>query len=218
VPAKQARFQYKPNSIMKNLRTLLLVVGGLLVLAAIVLLSIQIFASDQAFRGSQIEPSPAAFDFEIQQANGTTYHLSTEQGKVVLLYFGYTNCPDYCPATLAKYQNIYQHLGDDVADVDFVFVSADPQRDTPQVTADYVHHVNTAFIGLSGTEEQLRPIWQAYFVGQQVVPLEGSALGYAVDHSTRVYVIDKQGNLRLTFSFEMEAVDMAHDVSLLLAE
>lgn len=203
---------------MKNLRTLLFVVGGLLVLAAIILLSMQIFASDQAFRGSEIEPSPAAFDFEIQQADGSTFDLSAEQGKVVLIYFGYTNCPDYCPATLAKYQNIYQRLGEDAGIVDFVFISADPQRDTPQVTADYVHHINPAFIGLSGSEEQLRPIWQAYFVGQQIVPLEGSALGYSVDHSTRVYVIDKQGNLRLTFAFEMDADDMAHDVSLLLAE
>jgi protein SCO1/2 len=203
---------------MKNLKTLLLVAGGLLVLAAIVLLGMQIFASSQAFRGSEIEPSPAAFDFDIQQANGTSYHLSAERGKVVLLYFGYTNCPDYCPATLAKYQNIYQRLGDDVANVDFVFITVDPQRDTPQVLADYVRRVNPAFVGLSGSEEQLRPIWQAYFVGQQIVPLEGSALGYSVDHSTRVYVIDKFGNLRLTFPFEMEADDMAHDVSLLLAE
>lgn len=204
---------------MKNLRTLLFIVGGLLVLAAIILLSMQIFASDQAFRGSGIEPSPAAFDFEIQQADGQTYRLSAQQGKVVLLYFGYTNCPDYCPATLAKYQSIYQRLGEDAENVDFVFISADPQRDTPpQVIADYVDHVNPAFIGLSGSEEQLRPIWQAYFVGQQIVPLEGSAPGYSVDHSTRVYVIDKQGHLRLTFPFEMEADDMAHDVSLLLAE
>ncbi len=203
---------------MKNLRTLLLVGGGLLVLAAIVLLSMQILASSQAFRGSEIEPSPAAFDFEIQRADGSTYHLGAEQGKVVLIYFGYTNCPDYCPATLAKYQNIYQRLGDDAANVDFVFITADPQRDTPQVVADYVERVNSAFIGLSGSEDQLRPIWQAYFVGQQIVPLEGSALGYSVDHSTRVYVIDKHGNLRLTFPFEMDADDMAHDVSLLLAE
>lgn len=197
---------------------MLFVVGGLLVLAAIILLSMQIFAGTQAFRGFEIDPSPAAFDFEIQKADGSLYHLSSEQGKVVLVYFGYTNCPDYCPATLAKYQNIFQRLGDDVVNVDFVFITADPQRDTPQVIADYVQRVNPAFIGLSGSEDQLRPIWQAYYVGQQIVPLQGSALGYSVDHSTRVYVIDKQGNLRLTFPFEMEADDMAHDVGLLLAE
>lgn len=203
---------------MKNLRTLLLVAGGVLVLAAIVLLSLQIFANTQNFRGSEIEPSPLAADFELQQANGAAFHLAAHQGKVVLIYFGYTNCPDYCPATLAKYQNIYQRLGDEVANVDFVFISADPQRDTPQVTADYVQHVNPAFIGLSGSEAELRPIWDAYFVGQQIVPLEGSALGYSVDHSTRVYVIDKQGNWRLTFPFELPADEMAHDVSLLLNE
>jgi protein SCO1/2 len=187
-------------------------------MAAVVLLSIQIFAGTQRLRGSEIDPSPVAMDFQLQEADGTTFHLAAEQGKVVLLYFGYTNCPDFCPATLAKYQNIYKRLGGAVTNVDFVFVSVDPLRDSPQVVADYVHHANAAFIGLSGSEDELRPIWVGYFVGQQIEQLQDSALGYSVDHSTRVYVIDKKGNLRLTFPFELAAEDMAHDVSLLLAE
>ncbi len=202
---------------MKNTRTLLLVSGALLVIAAVVLLSLQIFASTQRLRGSEIDPSPVALDFQLQAADGSTFHLSAEKGKVVLLFFGYTHCPDECPATLAKFQNIYKRLGDKTANVDFVFVSVDPQRDSPQVVADYVHQVNAAFIGLSGSEDELRPIWTGYFVGQFIPPQQGTA-NYEVDHSLRVYVIDKKGNLRLTLLSQMAAEDMAHDVSQLLAE
>jgi protein SCO1/2 len=197
---------------------IVLILGSLAALAVVAVLAWQIRERQNSFRGSEIVPSPAAADFELTDADGAAFHLAERQGRVVLIYFGYTNCPDYCPATLAKYQRIYQRLGDQTANVDFVMVSADPQRDTPQVTADYVHYVNPAFIGLSGTEDELRPIWQDYYVGQQIVPLEGSALGYSVDHSTRVYVIDKSGNWRLTFPFELDAADMLHDVQLLLAE
>lgn len=202
---------------MKNIKTILLVGGGLLVAAALALLSLQILANTKAFRGSEIQPSPVAMDFQLQTADGSSFHLSAERGKVVLIYFGYTHCPDECPATLAKYQGIYPRLGDQVDQVDFVLVSVDPQRDTPQVMADYVHQVNAAFIGLSGSEDELRPIWTGYFVGQFIAPQQGTA-DYEVDHTLRVYVIDKQGNLRLTFPYEMDAEDMAHDVSLLLAE
>ncbi len=202
---------------MKNTRTLLLVSGGILVIAAVVLLSLQIFASTQRFRGSEIDPAPAAMDFQLHAADGVEFHLSAEKGKVVLLFFMYTHCPDECPATLAKLQNVSRRLGDGADQVDFVFITADPQRDTPQVMADYVHQVNAAFIGLSGNEEELRPVWDGYFVGQFIPPHEATE-NYVVEHSLRVYVIDKQGHLRLTFLNEMSAEDMAHDVSQLLSE
>jgi protein SCO1/2 len=187
-------------------------------LAVVGTLAWQIREKQNSFRGSEIAPSPLAADFELTNADGTSFHLAEQKGNVVLIYFGYTNCPDYCPATLAKYERIYQRLGEATANVDFVAISTDPDRDSPQVMADYVHYVNPAFVGLSGSEDELRPIWQDYYVGQQIVPIEGSALGYSVDHSTRVYVIDKSGNWRLTFPFEMDAADMLHDVQLLLAE
>jgi protein SCO1/2 len=199
-------------------RTLISIAAGALLLIVAVTLALQIRERQNSFRGSEITPSPAAADFTLTQADGAGFHLAEQQGRVVLLYFGYTNCPDYCPATLAKYQRIYQRLGEQAAGVDFVAVSTDPQRDTPQAMAEYVHYVNPAFTGLSGSEDELRPIWQNYYVGQQIVPMEGSALGYTVNHSTRVYVIDKAGNWRLTFPFEMDADDMLHDVQLLLAE
>lgn len=202
---------------MKNSRTLIVVAAVAILLVGTVL-AIQIRDRQASFRGSEITPSPVAADFELVQADGSVFHLAERKGRVVLIYFGYTNCPDYCPATLAKYQRIYQRLGDQAAEVDFVMVTADPDRDTPQVTADYVHFVNSAFIGLSGTQDELLPIWQNYFVGQQIVPMEGSELGYSVNHSIRVYVVDKAGDWRMTFPFEMDADDMLHDVELLLAE
>jgi protein SCO1/2 len=202
---------------MKDKRVLKIGAGllGMLVLAV---LAFEIWTEQQTLRGSEITPSPQAGEIVLQQADGVAFDLAAHQGRVVLIYFGYTNCPDFCPGTLAKFQQVYERLEGQAADVDFVFISADPQRDTPEVAASYAQYVNPAFIGLSGSEDVLRPIWDAYYVGQQIVPMEGSAIGYTVNHSTRVYVIDKLGRLRLTFPFEMKAEDMTHDVRLLLAE
>ncbi|MGH2582135.1 MAG: SCO family protein [Anaerolineales bacterium] len=188
----------------------------------------QMVARSQAFRGSLIEPSLAAADFSLAQTNGEDYTLADQRGRVVLVFFGYTNCPDVCPLTLAEYRQIYNQLGEQADHVDFVFVTVDPQRDTPEVIDEFVHAFNPDFIGLTGTDEQLQAAWDAYWVGRQVPFIEDSddgheegeahSDGYEVSHSTRIYVIDKLGNLRLTFPFGMSALDMAHDVSRLLSE
>lgn len=196
----------------------LLIVIGLLAVAALVFAVLEIAEQQRAFRGSEIEPATQAAPLSLVRLDGSPYDLAQQRGRVVVLYFGYTHCPDYCPGTLAKFNQIATRLGDEADQVDFVFVTADPERDTPQVADEYARHFNPAFIGLSGSEDTLQPIWQAYFVGRQIVPMPQSAIAYAVNHSTRAYVIDKNGNLRLTFPFEMQVVDMTHDLQLLLAE
>lgn len=200
----------------------------LLATVAAVFFGGQMVARSQAFRGSLIEPSLAAADFSLTQTNGEDFNLGDQRGRVVLVFFGYTHCPDVCPLTLAEYRQIYNQLGEQADNVDFVFVTVDPDRDTPEVIDEFVHAFNPAFIGLSGTDEELQVAWDAYWVGRQVPFLEGSdepehegeahANGYEVSHSTRIYVIDKLGNLRLTFPFGMSAMDMSHDVSRLLSE
>lgn len=203
---------------MKPTRSLIL--AGLAAIALVVLavLAWQIWQKQNTFRGSEITPSPPAAAIELQRADGSPFSLRAQQGRVVLVYFGFTNCPDFCPGTLAKFQQVQRRLGDLAAEVDFVFVTTDPQRDTPEAAAAYAEYYGPAFIGLSGSEDELRPIWEGYYVGRLIVPMPESALGYTVNHSTRVYVVDTHGNLRLTFPFEMKADDMAHDVRLLLKE
>ena len=202
---------------MKNIRWILIGSGALLVAASVFFLGLQAFESSRAFRGSAIgDPVPPAMNFELQQTDGTPYTLSEQHGKVILLYTGFTNCQDYCPATLAKFKQIAEKLGEDASQVEFVFVTMDPDRDTPEVIANYLSSFSRDIIGLTGTMDQLEKVWNDY--GRGIADLPDADGNYEVSHSTRVWVIDKQGLLRVTFPFEMSATDMTHDVQLLLKE
>lgn len=203
---------------MKNLRWILIGGGALLVAASVFFLGMQAVEGSRAFRGSAIgTPVPPAMDFELLGTDGAPYRLSDQRGKVVLIYTGFTNCPDFCPGTLAKFKQIADNLGEDAAQVEFVFVTVDPDRDTPEVIANYLNSFSPDLIGLTGTLEQLEKVWVGYGAGRIVEQPDGDG-NYEVSHSTRVWVIDKNGLLRITFPFEMNASDMTHDVQLLLAE
>lgn len=202
---------------MKNIKWILIGGGALLVAASVFFLGLQTFEAGRAFRGSAIgSPAPQAMNFELQRTDGTAYRLSDQMGKVVLIFTGYTNCPDECPATMGKFKQIYEKLGEDASNVEFVFITVDPDRDTPDVLASYVNAFSPDFIGLTGSLDQLGKVWTGYGGG---IPEQPDANGnYEVSHSNRVWVIDKQGLLRITFPLEMSATDMTHDVQLLLAE
>jgi len=204
---------------MKDARILLIAAGTLLVGLSVFLLGWQAFADQQVFYGSAIgTPAPPAMEFELQRPDGASFRLEDQRGKVVLIFFGYTNCQDVCPATLGKYQQIAAGLGEDASEVAFVFITVDPDRDTSEAIGAYMNHFNPDFVGLSGPLEELQRVWVGYGAGTPVHEEVDGEIGYEVSHSTRVWVIDKQGNLRITFPFEMSASDMAHDVLLLLAE
>jgi protein SCO1/2 len=203
---------------MKNLRWVLIAGGALLVAASVFFLGLQALEAGKAFRGSAIgTPVPPAMNFELQRTDGTPYVLSEQRGKVVLIYTGFTHCLDFCPGTLAKFNQIAESLGEDYTQVEFVFVTVDPERDSPDIIASYVSSFGANIIGLTGTMEQLEKVWVGYGAGR-IVEQPDAEGNYEVSHSTRVWVIDKDGLLRVTFPFEMTASDMTHDVQLLLAE
>lgn len=169
-----------------------------------------------SFRGTTYtEPYPVAPDFELMRASGDNFQLSEMRGKIVMLFFGYTSCPDVCPTTLAELNQTLGKLGDNADQVQVIFVTVDPQRDTPERVQEYVNHFNASFVGLSGSETELARVWSDYGVFRQIV--EGkSAAGYLVDHTARVTLIDQQGNLRVTFPFNTPVEDIVHDLKLLL--
>jgi protein SCO1/2 len=198
-------------------KTLMVGIGSFLLIGIVAVWTI-FFGKPDSFRGTAYtEPYPPASDFTLTRADGTSFQLSEMQGKVVLLFFGYTSCPDVCPTTLAELNQAMGKLNADAGKVQVLFVTVDPGRDTPERTQEYVNHFNPNFIGLSGTEDELKKVWSDYGIYREIV--EGtSALGYTVNHTARVTLVDPDGNLRVSFGFDMPVDDIVHDVKLILKE
>ncbi|RJP48451.1 MAG: SCO family protein [Anaerolineaceae bacterium] len=174
------------------------------------------FGKPASFRGTSYgEPYPAAPSFGLTRSNSETFRLDDQRGKIVLLFFGYTSCPDVCPTTMAEMKLVMDSLGDAADTVQVVFISVDPERDTPEKIQKYVEHFNSNFIGLTGSMDELQPIWDAYGVYRAVNETD-SAFGYIVDHTARVTLVDADGNLRLSYGFQTPVEDIVHDIKLLL--
>jgi protein SCO1/2 len=177
-----------------------------------------LFSEPDTFRGTTYaEPYPVAPDFQLIRAGHDTFQLSETRGNVVALFFGYTSCPDVCPITLGELNRALEKLGDQARQVQVLFVTVDPARDTPESVQEYVNHFNPDFIGLSGSEAALAQVWHSYGVMREVAE-STSAMGYLVSHSARVTLIDPQGNLRVSLPFETPVEDIVHDLELLLKE
>ena len=170
-----------------------------------------------AFHGTVIQSPDVVADFTLTSSTGDQLSLSDLRGKVVLLYFGYTFCPDACPTTLSELKKVPAALGDRADEVQVVMVSVDPQRDTPEVLREYLSYFDPSFLGLTGTEEEV--LAAATPLGIYFSAHEGSAAsGYLVDHTTTVLVIDKAGYLRLLYGFETPGEDIAADMRYLVRQ
>lgn len=151
--------------------------------------------------------------------HGQPFTLSDQRGKVTVLYFGYTNCPDYCPATLADWKQMKQQLGADADKVRFVMITVDPERDTEQVLRDYIAKFDESFVGLRPTQEQLMALSREYGVGVDTI-LARSGHDHGVEAATRhgsyIYVLDQAGQFRLLFRPEAIHQQMTSDIKQLL--
>lgn len=199
-----------------NRRILLVGLASFLLIAGVAM-AVFVSSEPDGFRGTTYgEPYPVAQEFELTRENGSRFRLSETRGQAVLLFFGYTSCPDVCPTTLAELKQSLEKLGEQQAkQVQVLFVTVDPERDTPARVQEYVDHFNPSFIGLSGTESELAQVWHDYGVFREIV--DGtSAAGYIVNHTARVTLIDQDGNMRVSFAFETPVEDIVHDLRLLL--
>ncbi len=160
-----------------------------------------------SFKGSLISPPWSAPEIKLMDHNGQPFILSDQRGKVVLLYFGYVNCPDECPLTMAHLKLARESLGERAKDVQVIMVSTDPARDTPQALKTFMEHFDPSFLGLTGTTAELQKTWSDYGVAVE---------NGGETHSTFLYVIDPQGNVRETFLPDAESNDIARDINLLL--
>jgi protein SCO1/2 len=168
------------------------------------------------FRGALPTPVRPAADFTLTAQDGSPFRLSRERGKVVAVWFGYTSCPDVCPTTLAELIQARQRLDKDGQRFRIVFVTVDPERDTPARLREYAKAFAGGFTALTGPAEHLAQVRKAYGVVAEKRVVAGTSAAYLIDHSAFVYVIDPAGQLRVMFPFGMTIDDMVHDLKLLL--
>jgi protein SCO1 len=141
-------------------------------------------------------------DFVLQSSQGE-FSLKQLRGKVVLLYFGYTKCPDVCPTALSILAQTLNELSEDeLTSVQAVFISVDPKRDTFEALDKYVNYFHSNLVGVTGTPSEIAEVAKRYGVKYQEVPIEGSSFGYGVDHSAATYLLAPDGELRFMFPHE----------------
>jgi protein SCO1/2 len=165
--------------------------------------------------GTLLDPPKTVSDFTLTSDANQPFHLSDLRGKVAILFFGYTHCPDVCPTTMADFKRVKADLGDDAARVAFVFISVDGARDTPDRLAAYVHAFDPDFIGLMGDDATIRAIAQDYGVFFQRVNYDNPD-NYLVDHTATSFAVGPEGKLRIVFSFQSDPAGMAQRIRSLL--
>jgi protein SCO1 len=153
---------------------------------------------------------------ELTDHTGTRRTLADFKGKVVVLFFGFTHCPDVCPTTMVELAKVAQELGSDAARMQVLFVTVDPERDTPELLRQYVPSFNPTFLGLYGTLEETARAAKEFKVYFSKQPQPGGS--YTMDHSAGTFVLDQDGRLRLFAQYGAGAQPLLHDIRLLLAQ
>jgi len=169
-----------------------------------------------AFRTGVFDPPRAAPVFTLDVSNGKKLNLRDHRGKVVIVEFGFTYCEHVCPITLARLTEVHKKLGAAAQDVQLIYVTVDPKRDNPERLREHLTAFNPSFLGATGTPAQLDAVYKDYGVVAKEVVSKNQALGYEVDHSSSLYLVDRQGKLRALVPFGTSADDIVHDLQLLL--
>ncbi len=172
-------------------------------------------AKTDSFIATDIRGADFAHGFSLTAHDGRQKSLQDFKGQVAVVFFGYTHCPDICPSSMHDLAKTMQLLGQDQSQVQVMFVTLDPERDTVDVLKQFVPSFDASFIGFTGSAKQIESVAKDYkiFTQKQAV---GDAKQYSIDHSAGAYVYDKQGQLTLYFKFAQSPEDMAHDLKLLL--
>ena len=186
-------------------------------LASLLLCAVTAHAAP-ALKSGTFSPARAAPEIAQKAADGSDFRMSALRGKVVVLEFGFTHCQAVCPASLAALAQARQKLGAHADRLQVVFISVDPERDTPARLKSYLAQFDKGFIGLTGTPEQMAAIRKDYGITATKFPAPEGQSGYQMGHSSYLYFIDKKGMLRALMPFGRPADEIVHDVNVLAAE
>ncbi|MBT9566908.1 MAG: SCO family protein [Thiobacillus sp.] len=169
-----------------------------------------------AFKSTDITGAAFARDFKLTDHTGAMRTLADFKGKVVAVFFGYIHCPDVCPTTLADFAAALKLMGPAASRVQVIFVTLDPQRDTPDLLGKFVPSFHPGFLGMYTSEAGLRQVASEYKVVYQKTSVK-SADDYLLDHSAGTYIYDPQGRIRLLMPYGSSPETIAHDLNILLA-
>lgn len=166
------------------------------------------------FSGMDITGSSIGGDFALTTQQGRVQRLSDYSGKVVVLFFGYAHCPDVCPTTLMNYVQVMKGLGSLTREVQVIFVTVDPERDTVPALASYIPRFDQRFIGMTGSQAQIDKVKSMYNVIAHRVPLGGA--GYVMDHTAGTFLLDDKGRPRVYEAYGAAPSVLVHDIKVLL--
>jgi protein SCO1/2 len=170
-----------------------------------------------AFTNTDVTGLDYAKDFSLKDFNGKLRTMADFKGKAVIMFFGYTQCPDVCPTTMTDLAAVMKQLGPQADKVQVLFVTVDPERDTPEILSKYVPAFDPRFLGLRGDAAETTKIAKDYKVYYQKQP--GKEPGsYSMDHSAGLYIYDTQGRIRLFARDAQDSAAMAHDLKILLSQ
>ncbi|WP_338770803.1 SCO family protein [Massilia sp. METH4] len=186
-------------------------------LALLFLLATLVACSEKraSFVNTDITGLDYAKGFSLKDHNGKPVTLESYKGKVVVMFFGFTQCPDVCPTTMAEMAAVMQELGPQAKDVQVLFVTLDPERDTPALLKEYVPAFHPGFVGLYGTPAEIAQTAKEFKVFYKKVPGKDPA-NYTIDHTAGSYVFDKQGKVRLFLRHAQGTKPVVHDLQQLL--
>lgn len=187
----------------------------LLAMSALLTCTVASAAQQPTLKAGVFEPPSAAPAFSLQASSGGEQALANYRGKVVLLGFGFTTCPEVCPTTLAVLAQARKRLGAQADQVQVLYVTVDPERDNPERMRGYLRGFDPTFVGLTGAPDQLAGVRAKYGVTAERKNIGDS---YSVAHSSSVYLIDRKGLLRGMMPYGRGPDDFAHDVRILLNE
>jgi protein SCO1/2 len=168
-----------------------------------------------AFKSGVFDPPRQAPEFALQGTDGQTLNLERYHGKVVLLAFGYSSCTAVCPVTLHTFALALRKLGPAAAGVQVVYVTVDPERDTPARLKQFLANFDQAFMGGTGTQKQLENVRRDYGVSAKKIPYQNT---YVYDHSSFTYLLDRNGRIRALMPYGHGADDFVNDLNILLRE
>jgi protein SCO1 len=160
---------------------------------------------------TEVQPVEPIEDFTLTSTTGEPVNFSDYRGKWVLIYFGFTFCPDFCPTTLLDFKQVKEALGDNADQVEFVMISVDGERDTPEVLSTYLGRYDETFVGLTGTSEEVQPATQEFGVHFEKRENPDSQF-YTVDHTVSVFLVNPEGEWTTIYQHGTDPVMMAEDI------